>query len=458
MIKDDLPTILIFTTQVTRDLDSKLVTAATLASKNCRVVIALKHAGWYIGGNSEALVFYGRGVTQRTSRSLKSMNHFGDILLRKGSGIVYLGEEGGMFAADSWNEQLLGKHRIDCLRLRAIDRLCVWGDRQARVIGDYAKETQRCMRVTGNPRFDICSPRFDWMVRDEVKDLRSRFAPFILVCSRFTSVVSKGGIQYMFTKKFDGLDWPESLEKHQFRDLWFSKWRQDLHDLAEFLGFVTELAAAQPGRQIVLRPHAGEDAGFYQQAFAQSRNITVLHEGNVLNWIRAADLVVHSNSTTGIEAVLAGRPVLNFRPKDAGCERLDVEVAGEAGVTVTSTEEALEQAKLLLAGKREPQTWSPRARETLNNLQQDAIPILVNETMSVIHERGICGSRLKLPFTKFGYSVIDAKRALRGQLKRKPDKFDREHIETVLDGCRVNGIGAARVRECTTQYVVIDPA
>lgn len=458
MIKDDLPTVLILVGQITRDLDSKLVTAAALAAKNCRAVIALKEEAWHIGGHSRALVFHGKEVIQRSNRSFESRTHFADQLLRNGSGIVYLGDEGGMFASNSWKEQVLGKHRIDGLRLRAIDRFCVWGDKQRRVIADYAKETEESIRVTGSPRFDICSQRFDWIDRGEVQEIRNRFGPFILACSRFTSAANKRGIQHMFDRKLDGVDWPGSLDRHSFRDLWFSKWRQDLHDLAEFLALVKELAAAEPERHIVLRPHDSEDGDFYRQVFMKSKNVTVLHEGNVMKWIRASDLVVHSNCTTGIEAVLARRPVLNFRPKDENRPRLDVEVAGEAGITASSVPEALEEIDALLAGKRPEQAWSPVAKKVLNNLQNDAIPILVDETLSVIHERGINSSRLKLPLSMFGYSGIDIVRKYRGQRKRDRGQFDLEHIEAMLEGCRANGIGATRLREITPHAVVIDPA
>ena len=71
---------------------------------------------------------------------------------------------------------------------------------------------------------------------------------------------------------------------------------------------------------------------FYEHAFASFKNVVVTRDESVLPWIRAAELVVHSNCTTGIEAVLAGRPVLNLLPECEGRTELDVEVAREAGL------------------------------------------------------------------------------------------------------------------------------
>ena len=118
---------------------------------------------------------------------------------------------------------------------------------------------------------------------------------------------------------------------------------------------------------------------------------------SVLNWIRSAAMVIHSNCTTGIEAVLADRPVLNLLPDRDGRDDLDLEVAREAGVVATSIPDALQKIESILTGTALPPTWSTHATAILNNLRALAIPMMVKETLGVFHEHGISSSDVAFP-------------------------------------------------------------
>ncbi len=207
------------------------------------------------------------------------------------------------------------------MKTKTINRLCAWGKTQAEVMSDHSPELADRIRVTGSVQFDICSPRFEWITRPVVKEIERRAGPYILVCTRFGSLAHAYGIHHFFRQKFDPELSISSIDKKKLEDMWFTKWRQDAHDFAEFVFLIKELARAYSKYKIILRPHPSETEMFYQKAFSQINNIEVTREGNVLNWIRGADLVVHSNCTTGIEAVLAGRPVLNFLPGTGSIER-----------------------------------------------------------------------------------------------------------------------------------------
>jgi hypothetical protein len=206
----------------------------------------------------------------------------------------------------------------------------------------------------------------------------------------------------------------------------------------------------------VLRPHPSEDPGYYEAALAPFANVVVIREGSVLKWIRAADLVVHSNCTTGIEAILAGRPAVNFLPGDASRATLDVEVAREAGTVARTIPAAMESAAALLGGTSPPHAWSRHAESILNNLVAEAIPILVDETLAAAHEAAIDRSRVVLPSS-------DGRRAasalVRSVTRRKPehDHLHAGDIERTLDGCRAHGVGRGHITHATPQYVVIDP-
>jgi hypothetical protein len=180
----------------------------------------------------------------------------------------------------------------------------------------------------------------------------------------------------------------------------------------------------------------------------------------VLPWIRAAKLVVHSNCTTGIEAVLAGCPVLNLLPECEGRTELDVEVAREAGYVAGSVAEAVARAGDFLSGEAPAYEWSPHAKTILNNLTLEAIPKVAAETTSVLQEQGITSSKVTLPRESRVRAVVrhwvKGPAATYASSKRGP--MDGAFIESIVDGYRGHYGGGARIRHMTDKCVVLDPA
>jgi surface carbohydrate biosynthesis protein len=451
-LASDLPTILFSVETAARELDSKLVMAAALATRGCRVIVGHKEAVTEIANQSQRVVWQGKSLF-----SVHSADHLADRLAANGSEIMFISDEGAMHQADSWVQQILHKHWVDYFDKRHVGRMCVWGQRQRDVISSHSPQLSEFTSVTGSARFDLCLPRFSWVI--------GQTAPFpdgsyILVCTRFSALAHAKGLSAPFAIKLNRNAWPDAFGMEEITDLWFSKWRRDAHDFAEFTILIREMATSLPDRTIVIRPHPSESMEFYRHAFADKKNVQVRREGNVLNWIRAAALVVHSGSTSGVEAVLAGRPVLNYLPEGDGRRDTDIEVAREAGVVAGSLSEALENLDRLLAGKAPAPVWSADAKRTLNNLQAEAIPLLVDETLSVLQTARIEASTVTLP----------RGRSLKGVMKRfvwrggadsyvvsKRGRLTSGYVEQLLEGCLAHNVGNGRLRHLTEQYAVIEP-
>jgi len=200
---------------------------------------------------------------------------------------------------------------------------------------------------------------------------------------------------------------------------------------------------------------------FYRQAFTTQKNVQVIREGNVLSWIRAAALVVHNGSTSGVEAVLAGRPVLNYLPEGSVRRDTDIEVAREAGVVAGSLRAALENVDRLLDGKEPASVWSVDAKQMLNNLEADAIPLLVDETLSVLQTARLDASTVMLPRGRILKGVLRRVVGRGGSdayVASKRGRLNANYVERLLDECRAHGVGNGRLRYLTEQYAVIEPA
>jgi surface carbohydrate biosynthesis protein len=453
-LKSDTPTVLLPIETVVRELDSKLVTASALAARGLRAIVAHKEEAWAIGAASKGVVWVGKNLF-----SDNSDNHHADRLARNDSAVLFLQDEGGIFQVNTWVDNVLQKHHVDLVCKRKLDRVLMWGRRQRDVFCERAPQTKPNVAVTGSPRFDLCAPTYDWMTADAAADIKARFGSYILACTRFTAVAHAEGLYDPFRRKLNPRIWPDDYGMGKVAGLWFSKWQRDVHDFADFVVLVKAIADANPARTVVLRPHPSESLRFYEHAFSAISNIVIIREGSVLSWIRSADLVVHSNCTTGIEAVLSGRPVLNFLPESTHREDTDIEVAREAGTPARSVQHALELIKVLLADTQKAHAWSSQAASMLNNLEREAVPLVVDETLAVIRERGITSSQLvpppKRPIRRFVKRMI-GRAELNAYVASKRGPLDRGHIEMIVDACHANGLGG-HISEFSPQYVVIDP-
>jgi surface carbohydrate biosynthesis protein len=454
-LNGDSPTVLFPIETLTREFDSKLIMALALAGKGCRTIVGHKEAVKAIGGASAGVVWQGKSLFK-----VKSNDHLADALIGNRSAIMFLHDEGGMHQVKAWPNHVLKTHRIEFLRRRAVNRVCVWGERQKNVISDYAKELREVIAVTGTPKFDLCMPKYAWVTEPQSEAIRNKYGSFILVCTRFATAAHSAGQGDPFRRKMNPALWPQSLDRQALANLWFSKWQRDVHDFADFVVLTKELAFNFPDYTIVLRPHPSESLTFYKQAFASFKNVAVTRDENVLPWIRAAKLVVHSNCTTGIEAVLAGRPVVNLLPKCEGRAELDVEVAREAGKVIGSIEEAVQKSGDFLAGEDPTYEWSPHAKTMLKNLTDEAVPEVAVETLRVLKEQGITASKVSLPKET---KVRDAiRRMVKGSTttyaasKRGP--LNPERVEAIVQGYRQSHGTGGVISHLSKTYVVLDPA
>jgi hypothetical protein len=265
-----------------------------------------------------------------------------------------------------------------------------------------------------------------------------------------------------FQRRMNPAIWPDNFDLESIANIVFSQWQRAVHDFADFVMLIKEIALRHPDHTVVFRPHPSESLDFYRLAFKYFKNVAVTNEGSVLNWIRSADLVIHSNCTTGIEAVLAGRPVLNLLPAASGREGTDVEVAREAGVSVSSIGEAIDNAARLISGDAKEHVWSPHALSMLHNLRGESIPTLVDETLNVLSQERIDSSQVEVPqFSKFramARNLLKKSSTTAHIASKRGGSLSAEHIEMVVEGCRQHVGGGGRVRRMTEKYLVLDPA
>jgi hypothetical protein len=167
------------------------------------------------------------------------------------------------------------------------------------------------VRVTGNPRVDLWRPELRTIYQREADALRTEHGSFVLVPTAFAMVNNSRGPDYhRQTVAANGM--LESEEGAARLDGYLDHSRAIFEALCKA---VVRLAEAVPDRLVVVRPHPSEDVGPWEQAATSADNLVVLRDGPVTPWLLAADAIVHSNCTTGLEGFLMGRPTVAFAPR-----------------------------------------------------------------------------------------------------------------------------------------------
>ena len=73
-----------------------------------------------------------------------------------------------------------------------------------------------------------------------------------------------------------------------------------------------------PDHTIVVRPHPSENHNIWEQTVKDLSGCLVTGERNVLEWILASDVLIHTNCTTAVEAFLMGRRAIFYKPYPLG--------------------------------------------------------------------------------------------------------------------------------------------
>ena len=112
--------------------------------------------------------------------------------------MMFLHDEGGMHQVKEWPNYVLKTHRIEYLRKRNVNRVCVWGDRQ--------KEVPRllCRRVEGRdrrhrqPKFDVCLPDYEWVTAAEERRAKEEACAVSFWPARVCHGRARGGTRRPF--------------------------------------------------------------------------------------------------------------------------------------------------------------------------------------------------------------------------------------------------------------------
>ncbi|MDY0883192.1 surface carbohydrate biosynthesis protein [Dongia soli] len=287
-----------------RELDSRLLLATLAVARGYEVVLGQK---WLIERNIERMppgLYLSKTLTQRDGLTMAKAKSLGYL-------VAAIDEElPGLFMSSS-QLRWMSQEAVD-----ATDLLFVAGDGNSAAVAErFPTATSRIVQAA-NPRWDLLRADLRDIYADEVSELRRRYGRFILINTNlgFTNC-EKGDVATIIRDQ-------ERLGKLDLKNPDHAAYVQSIISMEEanraaIEALLKELPSRFPNHRIILRPHPSEALEVWKKIGAEHPQIEVIREGPAVVWIMAADLLIHTNCTTGVEALALDKPAICLMPSDS---------------------------------------------------------------------------------------------------------------------------------------------
>lgn len=317
-----------------REFESKLLLALFAVRRGFEVVFGQKRLMMRNLSHMQPGIVLFKTLTVRDGRAMGRAR-------REGHAVAAIDEEMMGLIAHEEDLRWVSGHAVErCQRLLALS-------------DDHSASLQRrhpgCgdkISVVGNPRIDLLRPELRDCYQSEVAAIRAKYAPFFLINTNFALMNSlrkspKATVRSLY--RANGLDRSNAEDRFMMDE--FCRIEQGNIELVKQL--LTVLPQRFPNRRVILRPHPIERIEPWAHYAEELPGVSIVRSGGALQWILAADAVLHTGCTTGTEAFVLGKPAINLHPVSS--RLLDRYLSGKINFDATDVDTTVRQLERLLA-------------------------------------------------------------------------------------------------------------
>lgn len=225
---------------------------------------------------------------------------------RLGNRVVAWCEEGLSFRVP----EIYLTERISPTAYELADGFFAWGPYHEELIRRKLGNEPEKIVCAGNPRFDLLLAPYRGVFEQEKDELINRYGAFILINTNFSRYNHYNGRDFVIRNLREAGRIVDDAHE-RFLESWADYLGEMYHCFVEAIG---RLSGAFPDLTVIVRPHPSESLETWKEHTRQFPNVRVVHEGNVIPWIMASEVMVHNSCTTGVEAHVMGEPVIAYRP------------------------------------------------------------------------------------------------------------------------------------------------
>jgi len=350
-----------------RELNGMLYQALHLAAHNLPTLLGERMVNEYVVGSGKPVLYF--DSDQSTSINEAILND---------DGVVFNINPEGMHLAQA-QQTLDNFARIaPCVSL-----ICTWGEQQVKSLHSvFPREMHNRIMATGYPPFDLTQERFRTF-HEQPDIIQEHGSNYILINTSFAYANNMMGFE-RYMKMLSNMD-----EWKIYADPEYLKTQKRIHNHQMLMvDAVVELAQQLsiwfPERHIIIRPHPGEDSSYYTGRMTQLKNVFVDSKGTAREWIASAGFVIHHDCTTGMEALLMGCPVIQYRPYFD--ERAMAPIMPSIGIKTKTPEDV---AKIIHNGHIPKEIWQKQLdllKPYLENYKVSAAETIAN--LAAKHAKG----------------------------------------------------------------------
>ncbi len=314
-----------------REYHAKLLFSLFAVEKGFSVVLGGQRSLRNLVHKFDRGIYIDKSVASTKKKWVKWCDRMGHVL-------VAWDEEGLVYFSDTVYHELRLSEEV----LKHMKLFFTWGHAQADTILNKLPE-QKNLVISGNPRFDLLKPGLRNFYLPEAKELNEKYGSILLINTNFGLGNHYHGAE---TERQRLRTYPIDSERPDFFDGWIDM-QQKTCDY--FVKMIPELREQFPDHTIIVRPHPSENHSIWEQAIAGLDRCFVTGERNVLEWILASDLLIHTNCTTAIEAFLLGVRSILYHPYPLG--EYEQKLPNAVSLEATTLEQLIGMMSDVLSGQ-----------------------------------------------------------------------------------------------------------
>lgn len=326
-----------------REFDGKLLLACFAAEQGFSVIVGSKKEIHLRLSSLPRSVFLSKSLTNRNVRLYDLLGKLGHSLIcGDEEALIYFSREG--YLNSKVGSEAFGKAQA----------LLAWGEENREVWESYSGYHGSPIHVTGNPRVDLLRPELRSYFDAEADELRRRYGRFLLINTNFSRMNhyyphlshQRRILEELSTNR-DAKSNTKSGPSSEYAAGFAAHKKVLFESFLEMVGFLTH---NHPDLTIVVRPHPSENHQPWREAAGPSKNVHVLHEGNAIPWLQAAEVMVHNGCTTAVESFLLDKQAIAYQP--IASEEYDLALANELSHTTRTLQELDGKIREVLSGDR----------------------------------------------------------------------------------------------------------
>lgn len=277
-----------------RELEGKTLLACHAAAEGFDVVIGLEDMVRRVAVLGPRGVFYDKSTHSDYPGIFASMR-------RMGHQVAVNDEEGLIIIPERYREYCLTPSVEE-----NVDLLLTWGEHQRQIVRAHRPRLGEKSVSVGNARMDLLRRELRPFHQAAADRVRATHGRFVLINTRCGIVNNVDGAERMKARIDAGRLGPVEIMQRFFA--------RDMRVFEEFQDMLRVVSQRFPDKTFVVRPHPSESLVPWQRIAAEHPNVRVIREGNVHQWILAADMVIQHGCSTAVESYFLETPCVSFHP------------------------------------------------------------------------------------------------------------------------------------------------